>query len=105
MPRNRCWLAQFTPVPCNGKLRKCHLIPRQVIRREVGDIDVYDERTWVWGCGGLTGCAGHHGMLDYSRTLRIPREKLPAKVERFAVEHGLGWWLDREYGPSGAAAD
>jgi hypothetical protein len=96
--RKRCWLAQFTDAPCDGKLRKCHLIPKQLIRREVGLIDVYDERTWVWGCGGITGCSGHHGALDVARTLRIPRDKIPAKVEAFAEEHGLGWWLDREYG-------
>lgn len=38
-------------------------------------------------------------MLDHARTLRIPREGLPGALEEFAAEHGLGWWLDREYGP------
>ncbi len=34
---------------------------------------VYDPRTWIWGCGGLTGLSGHHGMFDCSKALRVPR--------------------------------
>lgn len=63
-----------------------------------------DERSWVPCCGGPQGNAGHHGMLDQSRRLRIPRAALPAAVEEFAAELGLGWWLDREYGEVVAAA-
>jgi hypothetical protein len=37
-------------------------------------------------------------MLDYARTIRIPRDALPLAVEEFAAEHGLTWWLEREYG-------
>lgn len=62
---------------------------------------VADARSWVWGCGGPTGIGGHHGRLD-SRgcdPLRIPRYRLPPGLEEFAEELGLGWWLDREYGP------
>lgn len=102
--KRSCWLAQFTGRPCDGKLRKCHLIPKQVVKREVGRNFMWDERTWVWACGGPTGIGGHHGMLDASRTLRIPRDRLPMKVEGFAEQHGLGWWLDREYGPRAEAA-
>jgi len=80
---------------------KCHLLPAQLIRRELGKSSrlVWDPRVWVWGCGGPTGCSGHHGALDTARTLRVPREKLPPGLEEFAAEHGLGWWLDRTYGP------
>lgn len=56
-----------------------------------------DPRSWVWCCGGPTGAQGHHGMLDYSRTIRIPRDRLPAGVEEFAAELGLLWWVDRTY--------
>jgi hypothetical protein len=98
-PRPTCWLAEFSDAPCDGDLRKCHLIAKQTIRRELGDALKWDDRVWVWGCGGIMGCSGHHGMLDYSRTLRVPRERLPAAVEAFAAEHGLGWYLNREYGP------
>ncbi len=31
-------------------------------------------------------------------TLRVPRYRIPAAVEEFAEELGLGWWIDREYG-------
>lgn len=105
-----CWVKQHVPhvgTPCDGELVKAHLIPKQRIRRELrlGRSDaelealVWDERVWVPVCGGPTGIGGHHGMLDYSRTVRIPREVLPVGLEEFALEHGLGWSLERDYGP------
>jgi hypothetical protein len=104
-----CWLGAFgvmelgDPVPpCDGRLVRCHLISRQTIKKAGGK--VWDRRAWVWGCGGPTGLAGHHGMLDNSRTLRLPRGALPAGVEELAYELGLLYWLDREYGPKEAVA-
>lgn len=100
-----CWLAWHgvmehgDPVPpCTGSLVRVHLIPRQVLKRE--HLPQLDPRTYVYACGGITGGpGGHHGMLDQgNRKLRIPRSALPIKVEEFALEHGIGWWLDREYG-------
>lgn len=103
MPRRRCWFAENLEGigPCDGRLVRCHLIPRQLLRRHFGGSAsvLWDTRTVVWGCGGITGCSGHHGAFDTARTLRIPREKLPAGVEAFAKAHGLTWWLDRTYGP------
>jgi len=97
-----CWLAQFSDRPCDGRLRKVHLIPRRLILRELPAETsagaVWDTRCWVWACGGATGVGGHHGALDFSRTLRIQRDKLPPELEDFASDHGLVWWLDREYG-------
>ena len=63
-----------------------------------------DSRSWVPACGGLTGISGHHGMLDHSRLLRIPRFEIPEHVEEYARELGLMWWIDREYGPLEQAA-
>ena len=45
------------------------------------------------------GDSGHHGAFDHARTIRIPRSALPAEVEMLAVDAGLMWFLDREYGP------
>ena len=105
--------------PCDGRLVRAHLIPKQVLRREVVSarskgptgrwpIDtaqraelariLWDERVIVPVCGGAMGNAGHHGALDTARTLRIARAELPAAVEEFAAELGLTWWLEREYG-------
>lgn len=113
-----CWLAQFSAVPCDGRLVKAHLIPKQRIRREVTSrrgvaVDVparavlysilWDERCWIPACGGPTGIGGHHGMLD-GRVLAVPRGALPDGLEAYAVEHGLAWSLDRDYGPLGLAA-
>lgn len=93
-----CWLAQFRPdVPCEGRLIRAHLIPRQLLRREGHRDAIEDPRTWVWACGGALGVGGHHGMLDYSRQLRVPLERLPAGVVEIAAELGLTWWLEREY--------
>lgn len=117
--RARCWLAQFDPalVPkCDGFLRACHLIDKQNLKRELrvpllDEVDgnpkilalrlatiVYDPRTSV------AGCDKHHHQLDVSRTLRIPRKKLPAALEEFAREltatypYNFEAWLDRRYG-------
>lgn len=104
--RRACWLrehavhASGTMPPCAGRLVKAHLIRRQTLEREAPGFDVWDERVWVWACGGPLGNAGHHGQLDAGhRPLRVPRAALPAEVEVVAAELGLGWWLDREYGP------
>ncbi len=95
-----CWLARFSSVPCEGRLIRAHLIPRQLLRREGHGGMVDDPRTWVWSCGGAMGVGGHHGMLDYSRRLRVPFEALPAGVVEIAEELGLSWWVAREYGPA-----
>lgn len=99
-----CWAAMnvIGCGPCDGHLVKAHLIPKQMLRRE--KLPLWDDAVWVPICGGPTGIGGHHGMLDYSRTLRIPREVLPAALEAFAAEHGVAWWLDREYGTRQEAA-
>lgn len=117
---SRCFFAGVRGVgPCEGRLVRAHLIPKQVIRREVVTLRsgstygrwpvdtaqraelariLWDERVIVPCCGGITGCSGHHGALDTARTLRIARAELPEGVESFAAEYGLLWWLDREYG-------
>jgi hypothetical protein len=92
----RCFFADEGP--CAGRLVKAHLIPKQRIRREVGAEHMWDDRTWVWVCGGASGVNGHHGQLDFSRTMRIPRARLPRELEEFAAEHGLVWSLERDYG-------
>jgi hypothetical protein len=101
-----CWFqAHLDGIgPCSGRLVKCHLLPRQLLKREGYTWAIDDDRSWVPGCGGPMGNAGHHGMLDTSRTLRIPRSVVPSYVEELAEECGLGWWLDREYGPREMAA-
>jgi hypothetical protein len=117
--------------PCDGALIRAHLVPRQLLKREFPHGVVLDDhgwrrlsryedrydlehrtledlcldpRCWVPCCGGPMGNGGHHGMLDQSRTLRIPRVELPAVVESFARELGLSAWLDREYGEAASAA-
>lgn len=98
-----CFFAAFgvmedgSPMPpCDGELVKCHLIARQLLRRE--GAPPWDGRVWVWACGGPMGNGGHHGMLDHTRTLKLPRSAIPEHTEAFAMEYGLTWWLTREYG-------
>lgn len=96
----RCWFqANLTGVgPCEGRIDRCHLIKAQVIRREAGAEHVWDPRVFV------PGCRLHHAALDHARSLRVPRASLPRAVEEFAAEHGLGWWVAREYGEVADAA-
>jgi hypothetical protein len=94
--------------PCDGRLVRCHLLPQQVLKqtRQYKALTseatryqfLYDPRSWVWGCGGPTGLGGHHGQLDTSKRLRVPRLVIPAGTEELAAELGLEWFLDRSYG-------
>jgi hypothetical protein len=94
--------------PCAGRLVRCHLIPQRLLRttaeyrllrtRASREHFLYDDRLWVWGCGGLTGLSGHHGAFDSARTIRVPRVWIPAGTEQAALELGLLWYLDRAYG-------
>lgn len=92
-----CYLAPFSDRPCDGQLVRCHLLPKQLLKREGHRAAAADERSWVWGCGGPMGNGGHHGMLDHSRTLRVPLAALPTGTVELAAELGLTWWLEREY--------
>jgi hypothetical protein len=98
-----CWLAVLGHMehgdpmpPCSGRLVRVHLIPKQLLKTK-GNYE-WDERSWVWACGGIMGNAGHHGMLDHSKRLRISRSVLPTAVEELATELNLAWWLDKTYG-------
>lgn len=99
-----CWAAtNLTDAgPCAGRLVKAHLLPKQLLRRE--GLPPWHDAVWVPLCGGPTGIGGHHGQLDHSRTLKIPRAALPPELEAYAEKHGLSWWLEREYGPLEMAA-
>jgi len=107
MKEHACFLAQHGVYergdmpPCSGRLIRCHLLPRQLILRSVPAEDsgmvIGDWRTWVPACGGPQGNGGHHGMLDTSRTIRLPYEALPPALVTYATELGLDWYLEREY--------
>ena len=113
-----CWLAWAAGYqdehghrlrPCTGELVRAHLIKQQVLLRELpAELSaqaVGDSRVMVLACGGPMGNAGHHGMFDHSRTLRVPWRRLPTGVFAMAQEydphtrtgHALTAWLEREY--------
>jgi hypothetical protein len=111
-----CFFAKYAisesnePVsPCDGRLVRCHLIPRQRLREtaqykalrsnRARQFFLYDPRSWVWGCGGGVGLAGHHGQFDTNFRIRVPRCHLPPGVEELAVELDLLWYLDKKFGP------
>jgi hypothetical protein len=94
-----CFFASLPDAgPCDGRPRKCHLIPKQKIRREAPRADTADPRCWVWGCGGPMGQGGHHGQFKPDGPRPIARHRLPPGLEEFAAELGLEWWLDYTYG-------
>jgi hypothetical protein len=91
-----CFLAQFSRKPCEGQLRRVHLISKQALRRR--GHDPWDPRSYVLACGGpWPGLSAHHGELDAFR-LRIPREALPREVEELAAELRMVFYLERRYG-------
>jgi len=111
MTHGDCWLAAFSEEPCDGRMQKAHLVRQQVIYRELrtkltnGGTTVNGARETAWdNRAWRPACYRHHTMLDQSRTLRVPRSAIPEDTEQYAEGLGLGWWLDREYGPVEAAA-
>lgn len=100
-----CWLAQHgfmerdEPMPpCDGQLVRVHLVSQQFLRREGLDHLCKDARTWVPGCGGITGGpGGHHGHFDSSKRLRVAFDSLPGDLLILAEEYGFTWWLGRTY--------
>src|SRR5438034_9821977 len=91
-----CWLARFSDKPCQGRMDPVHLISKQVLKRKFGGVfDVWDHRIVV------RACRYHHGQMDNYR-LSVPREALPEALEAMCAELGVGWWLDRRYGPQTA---
>ena len=105
--RPSCWLAQFTFTPCGGRLQAAHLIPKQQIKRVLAlqTIDDTDAYLMLWDARVTRpACVAHHVALDAACTIRIPRTDIPAETEEYAGELGLGWWLERTYGPRREAA-
>lgn len=94
--KESCFLAQFSREPCEGQLRRVHLIEKQALKRR--GHDPWDPHSYVLGCGGpWPGLAGHHGAFDAYK-LVVPREALPAAVEELAAELRMVFYLDRRYG-------
>src|SRR5580765_7238933 len=104
MTWQHCQLARFSDSPCEGRLVRAHLIPRQTLLRELPAEEsagaIEDPRSYVMACGGVTGVGGHHGEMDFGgvNRIHIPRKVLPQTLEDFAREHRLSWWLDNRYG-------
>ena len=91
-----CFLAQFSSKPCDGQLRRVHLVSKEALRRR--GHDPWDPRSYVLACGGpWPGLSGHHGAFDAFK-LRVPREALPEAVEEMCAELGMRFYLDRRFG-------
>lgn len=97
-----CFLEQFAPATlCDGRMERAHLIREQTIRKHVSRSKLILWAPAVW----RPACHRHHGLLDQSKTLRIPRSAIPAETEAWADDNGLTWWLDREYGERATRLD
>lgn len=90
-----CFLAPFSESPCEGGLRRVHLIEKQALSRR--GHDPWDERSWVWACGGpWPGLSGHHGALDAYK-LQVPPDALPAALIEMAEQLGYVPYLERRF--------
>jgi hypothetical protein len=95
--RPRCFFADRDAGPCDGRLIRAHLVKQQVLKREGHGRYCKDPRSWVWCCGGPTGCGGHHGHMDRSLKVRIPRADLPTGFLAMMEEIGMSWYVERYY--------
>lgn len=91
-----CFFRDFPDVsPCEGKLRRGHLVPKALLRREGHSMSIWDDRAWEWMCGGHGyGNGGHHGQFDALR-LRIPANMLPTGFREMMREIGMEWWIEK----------
>ena len=69
---------------CNGRLERCHMIPKQRLKKAgiTAYEDVWDVRVWRWGC------VRHHFLFD-QHAIRLEREQYPSKVFEYAQEVGF----------------
>jgi hypothetical protein len=98
----RCWLCEVWPADkgrCGqmsaGVLDAHHVIRKALLRVEF-PLGALDQIVWDARNGVPVG-RWHHDQVENARA-RIPRSVMPAGVEEFAAELGLGWRLDRDYG-------
>jgi hypothetical protein len=95
----RCWFAGRTDAgPCDGPIDKAHWVPKQRIKREFREVakPQLDELIWhpsVWS----PMCRRHHSAFD-AKMLRIRREEVPLRAERWAAIFGMTWSLDADFG-------
>lgn len=122
--------AREVPLPpglldCAGQLDGHHLLPKRVLKRERGSggvrlaattralytgtpsREVEYEAVTIGallndGRDGVPACRRHHDLVERA-LVRIRRAELPRQVEEFAAEIGLGWYLEREFGPCPAS--
>ena len=81
---------------CAGPVQGHHAIPKSKLRQLGLTAACMDLRNRVAVC--------EHRHEQHTTGYRpIPRELLPSSVFEFAVEMGLGWWLDRHYARRAAA--
>ena len=97
--RPRCFFADFPDAgPCDGRLVRAHLCKQQTLKSHGHAAYCKDPRSFVWCCGGPTGCSGHHGAMDHARSLRIPINMLPGGFVAMMDEIGMGWYVEKHYG-------
>lgn len=97
MPGRRrvCFLAPFSDKPCEGPLRRVHLLDQHKLKQR--GHDPADPLTWVLACGGWGyGNEAHHGDFD-ARKLVVPRSALPDGLEALAERLRLMIWFSRRY--------
>lgn len=96
-----CFLARFSKKPCDGRLRHVHLVEKQALWRR--GHDPWDERSWVWACGGpWPGLSAHHGEFDRFK-LVVPASALPATLIEMCEEFSMVPYIERRYGYERAA--
>ena len=82
---------------CEGPtMVKAHLVPKSRLRIELRSRGhdmraMWDERTWVWCCGGTSRLGGHHGAFD-AKQIRL--NAWPEFLIEFLREYDLGWMAE-----------
>lgn len=74
---------------CQGISQRAHWVPKQRLRKELDENEVWDKRCWT------LMCAAHHHRFDKG-FLRLRLEDYPAVFLEYAADHGLFWAGERD---------
>ena len=88
----RCAFAGWSA--CDGPLDAHHVIPQRVLKRELPADALPD--ALADPRNGVPVCRRHHDALE-CRSLRLAPSQAHEGLRAFAAQHGLGWYVEREW--------
>jgi len=95
--RVQCYATMVgVPHDCRGKIQADHVLERQRLRRRARELGVPEDKLIADDRNGVPLCEVLNGSPRRREILR--QAGVPVQVMQFAIEWGLEWDLERDYG-------